>query len=98
MRRSNIYLLFKVHNKIYESVTLSCLIQGHTHEDIDQMFSTWYIFKIVLYSIGLDTIGVIQLKLFLRYLIIQIWLLQMKLQDLVLFTYLLFGIFQIGYY
>jgi hypothetical protein len=44
MRRSNIYLLFKVHNKIYESVTLSCLIQGHTHEDIDQMFSTWYIF------------------------------------------------------
>ena len=30
-----------VHHNIYKTVTLSCLIQGHTHEDIDQMFSTW---------------------------------------------------------
>ena len=30
-----------VHKKIYESVTLSFLIPGHTHDDIDQMFSTW---------------------------------------------------------
>src|SRR5258708_5047563 len=30
-----------VHWNIYETVTLSCLIQEHTHEDIDQMFSTW---------------------------------------------------------
>ncbi|MGH2613147.1 MAG: hypothetical protein ACRDFB_08905 [Rhabdochlamydiaceae bacterium] len=30
-----------VHHNIYQTVTLSCLIQGHTHEDIDQMFSTW---------------------------------------------------------
>lgn len=30
-----------VHHNIFKTVTLSCLIQGHTHEDIDQMFSTW---------------------------------------------------------
>ena len=30
-----------IHKKIYESVTLSFLIPGHTHDDIDQMFSTW---------------------------------------------------------
>jgi len=28
-----------VHHRIYETVTLSMLIPGHTHEDIDQMFS-----------------------------------------------------------
>jgi hypothetical protein len=30
-----------VQKNIYQSVTLSFLIPGHTHEDIDQMFSTW---------------------------------------------------------
>jgi hypothetical protein len=30
-----------VHLKIFMEVTIICLIQGHTHEDVDQMFSNW---------------------------------------------------------
>src|SRR5438270_655381 len=31
-----------MNHDVYETVTLSCVIQDHTHEDIDQMFSTWF--------------------------------------------------------
>jgi hypothetical protein len=37
------YCHWLVFNQVFRSITISFLLVGHTHEDIDQMFSTFVI-------------------------------------------------------
>jgi hypothetical protein len=39
---NNNYTALLVNWNLYDEVHLSCLVAGHTHEDVDQMFSSFY--------------------------------------------------------
>jgi len=39
--KKNAFFAYLVQHNWFSSVTISCLVAGHTHEDIDAVFSTW---------------------------------------------------------